>query len=262
LSINEESVKAIEWAEPQLKLLDQRLLPREEVYLLINSVQSVFDAIRDMVVRGAPAIGIVAAYGVVFAARDACEAVGEDESGEWVEKVKKDIQALRQSRPTAINLFWALDRMAERLEGLEQGEAESSLLALAKQIHQEDWEANKVMGELGAELIANSQVSGSAILTHCNAGALATGGYGTALGVVRSGFKRGVITKVYADETRPWMQGARLTAWELIKDDIPCCLLADSLRAPQLGNELIKAGILLSILGGSNVNAGGKSKST
>ena len=225
-------VNAIEWVAPRLKLLDQRLLPQDEKYLFLNEVQSIFDAIRNMVVRGAPAIGIVAAYGVVFSANKHCQ--NQDQkphSKDWSSKIKQDIELLRQSRPTAINLFWALDRMEGLLETLQREAAESQLLALAIQIHQDDGDANRVIGKLGAEIIAKSQMGRSAVLTHCNAGALATGGYGTALGVIRSGVELGIISQVYADETRPWMQGARLTAWELSKDNIPCCLLADSAAA-------------------------------
>ncbi|MBV1880737.1 MAG: S-methyl-5-thioribose-1-phosphate isomerase [Pseudomonadales bacterium] len=222
-------VKAIEWEGGRLKLLDQRLLPQQEIYLHIDDVQSVFDAIRDMVVRGAPAIGIVAAYGVVLSARAHCSDQRQDsEDASWSEKIGKDIEFLRQSRPTAINLFWALDCMSGLLSKLHRENAERQLLTMASQIHQDDWDANRVMGGLGAELIANSDTRRTAVLTHCNAGALATGGYGTALGVIRSGVEQGVITKVYADETRPWLQGARLTAWELSQDNIPCYLLADS----------------------------------
>lgn len=219
----------------QLRLLDQRLLPQEEKYLVINDVGAVFNAIREMVVRGAPAIGIVAAYGVALSAKAHCRQGGESTGGEQklgggdgLNNVKKDIETLRQSRPTAINLFWALDRMSALLATLVEEDAYSLFLSEAVRIHQDDWDANRAMGKLGAELIAKSHPRHPAVLTHCNAGALATGGYGTALGVIRSCFEQGLISNVYAGETRPWMQGARLTAWELTKDAIPCCLLADS----------------------------------
>jgi methylthioribose-1-phosphate isomerase len=172
-----------------------------------------------MVVRGAPAIGITAAYGVVLAAR---RHVAESPQA-WQAGVLQDIAVLAAARPTAVNLVWALQRMQCRLA--TAGDAPvAALLDEARRIHAEDVAANRRMGEAGAALLDK----GCAVLTHCNAGALATGGYGTALGVVRSAWAAGKLRQVYADETRPWLQGARLTAWELLRDQIPVTLLSDS----------------------------------
>ncbi|MCF6255872.1 MAG: S-methyl-5-thioribose-1-phosphate isomerase [Gammaproteobacteria bacterium] len=217
-----DTVQAIRWENKQLQLLDQRLLPHKTVYLEFDGVVVVAEAIRDMVVRGAPAIGITAAYGVVLAAR----ARFAESSANWKALIEADLQTLAQSRPTAVNLFWAIECMREVITGL-QGDPEPALLAEAKKIHSNDIAACRCMGERGAALIEQP----CAILTHCNAGALATGGYGTALGVVRAGFSAGKITHVYADETRPWMQGARLTAWEMVQENIPVTLQVEGAAA-------------------------------
>ena len=216
-----DTVRAILWDGNCLRLLDQRLLPHEETYLSLDTPEAVAEAIADMVVRGAPAIGITAAYGVVLAARRAYAA----EPAEWQRRIRPDLELLARSRPTAVNLFWALERMEGAFTAIA-GDPESALLAEAQAIHEEDLAANHRMGELGAELI-----EGGGVLTHCNAGALATGGYGTALGVIRSAYAAGRVDAVYADETRPWLQGARLTAWELVRDGIPVTLLADGAAA-------------------------------
>jgi len=212
------SVRPIRWHEDCLKLIDQRLLPAEVTEISYNDVAAVADAIRDMVVRGAPAIGITAAFGVVIAAR----AHYAKNPGNWRESIEDDLSMLAEARPTAINLFWAIERMRGCFAEIE-GDPMERLLAEAKTIHDEDIAANMRMGELGAGLIS----AGSSILTHCNAGALATGGYGTALGVIRSAVTAGKVEQVYADETRPWLQGARLTAWELLQDGIPVSLIAE-----------------------------------
>ncbi len=212
------SVFPIRWHENTLKLLDQRLLPAEVTEIRYDSVAAVADAIRDMVVRGAPAIGITAAFGVVIAAR----ARYAENPGNWRKSIGEDLRLLADARPTAINLFWAIERMRGYFDEIE-GDPVERLLTEAKTIHEEDIAANKRMGELGANLIS----TGSSILTHCNAGALATGGYGTALGVIRSAVAAGKVDQVFADETRPWLQGARLTAWELLQDGIPVSLIAE-----------------------------------
>lgn len=212
------SVFPIRWHEEALKLLDQRLLPAEVTEISYDSVAAVADAIRDMVVRGAPAIGITAAFGVVIAAR----ARYAESPDNWRESIGKDLRLLADARPTAINLFWAIERMRGCFDEIE-GDPVERLLTEAKTIHEEDIAANKRMGDLGAQLIG----AGSNILTHCNAGALATGGYGTALGVIRSAVAAGKVGQVFADETRPWLQGARLTAWELLQDGIPVSLIAE-----------------------------------
>jgi len=219
-----DTVRPILWTEQGLQLLDQRHLPARVEHVLCRSAAEVADAIRSMVVRGAPAIGIAAAYGVVLAAREAYAA----DPQRWRELIEPGLQRLAESRPTAVNLFWALARMRERMR-LVAGRPEHELLAEARAIQEEDLAANLYMGELGAKLIDGP----TAVLTHCNTGSLATAGYGTALGVIRSAYTAGKITRVYADETRPWLQGARLTAWELKQDSIPVTLIADA-AAPLL----------------------------
>ncbi len=215
---NNNSVTAIKWQDDHLLLLDQRLLPHQVVWLDISSTEQTVAAISDMVVRGAPAIGITAAYGIVIAA----QACFTKAPGSWQAQIRVDLEQLRNARPTAVNLVWAIDRMTDLINRIE-GDPVPRLLAEAKAIHEEDIAANRRMGKLGAELI----LPGKAVLTHCNAGSLATGGYGTALGVIRSAWQQKRIDAVYADETRPWLQGARLTAWELIEDGIPTDLIVE-----------------------------------
>ncbi len=233
-----DSVEAVRWQGNGLQLLDQRALPQEVAYLDYDRAGGVAEAIRDMVVRGAPAIGITAAYGVVLAARTRFAQSPEG----WKQAIEADLQALADARPTAVNLFWAIERLRGVIAGIE-GDPEPVLLAEARRIHEEDIAANRRMGELGAALIE----SPCAILTHCNAGALATGGYGTALGVVRAGFASGRITGVYADETRPWLQGARLTAWEMVQEGIPVTLQAEGTAA-----HLMKQGRIGWVIVGSD----------
>ncbi len=218
-----DRIRAVEWEGDRLKLIDQRLLPGRLEHLYFDNLPDAARAIHDMVVRGAPAIGITAAYAVVLAARDRYR----DNPRSWRADIGPDLEQLASARPTAINLRWAVERMRALIKALPDGDPLPRLLAEAKHIHAEDIAANRRMGELGAALIQ----SGSGVLTHCNAGALATGGYGTALGVVRAGVAAGRIRDVYADETRPWLQGARLTAWELLQDGIPVTLLADGAAA-------------------------------
>ncbi|MFP3874656.1 MAG: S-methyl-5-thioribose-1-phosphate isomerase [Thiohalophilus sp.] len=217
-----DTFKPVMWQDEAVCLLDQRLLPREHRYIYCRSVAEVTQAIRDMVVRGAPAIGITAAYGVALAARRRYA----DSPGDWRSQLESDLQQLEAARPTAINLHWAIARMRDRLVGLD-GDPFDALLQEARTIHEQDIAANLKLGEFGASLIA----PGSSVLTHCNAGALATGGHGTALGVIRSARAGGKLDTVYADETRPWMQGARLTAWELLQDHIPVTLVAEGAAA-------------------------------
>ena len=234
----QDNVRAVEWSDGVLRLLDQRRLPEEEIWLEYRDAAAVADAIRDMVVRGAPAIGITAAYGVVLAA---VQRHAEDPAG-WKQAMEADFERLAGARPTAVNLFWALDRMRRRIA--EAGDDPvAALLDEARAIHEEDIAANRRMGELGAALLGEGQ----GVLTHCNAGALATGGYGTALGVIRSGWAGGRIARVFADETRPWLQGARLTAWELIRDGIPVTLIAEGAAA-----HLMKIGQVQWVIVGSD----------
>lgn len=214
-----DRVRAIEWEDGRLKLMDQRLLPARLEYLYFGNLPDATRAIHDMVVRGAPAIGITAAYAVVLAARDRYCANPRS----WRADIEPDLERLASARPTAVNLRWAVERMRALIKALPDGDPLPRLLAEAKHIHAEDIAANRRLGELGAALIG----AGSGVLTHCNAGALATGGYGTALGVVRAGVAAKRIKEVFAAETRPWLQGARLTAWELLQDGIPVTLLSD-----------------------------------
>ncbi len=236
------SVTPISWNQHELVLLDQRILPAQESYVTCRDATEVADAIRAMVVRGAPAIGITAAYGVVLAAFK--------NQGAEPKALEADFQVLAESRPTAVNLFWALDRMKKCLDDLGRVDAEA-LEREAVAIHKEDLQANLHMGELGADLIAESGRGN--ILTHCNTGSLATGGYGTALGVIRSAYKRGLVDKVFADETRPWLQGARLTAWELCQDDIPVHLIADSAAA----HVMKTCGVSWVVVGADRITANG-----
>jgi len=217
-----DKIRPVCWENNQLKLLDQRILPQKYEFISYDDSKSVADAITDMVVRGAPAIGITAAFAVVLAAR---KRYAED-SGSWKVSIDEDLQYLADSRPTAVNLFWAIAQMKDAIFQIT-GNPEAELIAKAQLILDEDIVANKTMGEAGAGLIGEK----CSVLTHCNAGALATGGYGTALGVIRSAYAQGKIENVYADETRPWMQGSRLTAWELAHDGIPVTLQSDSVAA-------------------------------
>lgn len=211
-------LKAVEWiaGEGALKLLDQRALPGREAYVSCRTVEDVARAIEGMTVRGAPAIGIAAAYGVVLGARCGRGAVFEA------------LERLARTRPTAVNLFGALNRMRAVLEAdpaLEGEPLAGALLDEAVRLHEADVEANRRMGAYGAELLPRTAV----VLTHCNAGAIATGGHGTALGVLRSAREAGKTVRVYADETRPLLQGARLTAWELARDGFDVTLIADGM---------------------------------
>lgn len=209
-----DKVKAIEWRDGALHLLDQRVLPSRERWVACVTVDAVADAIRTMVVRGAPAIGICAAYGLVLAARERIA-----EGGDWQAAWEEDYALLAHTRPTASNLFWALQRMRDRLK--QHADPLVVLEAEAVAIHESDREANVVMAQLGMERIRKHQGNAQAILTHGNAGALASGGVGTALGVIHAAYLEGLVEQVYVNETRPWLQGSRLTAWELAGQGIP-----------------------------------------
>ena len=228
---------AIVWKNGSLYLLDQRALPEIEQFILLQTADETAKAISEMVVRGAPAIGVTAAYGVVLAAKQVFEQFGSD----WKAHIDPLLTQLAQSRPTAVNLVWAIDKMRAAIANIEHSvNPVSELEQLAIAIHEKDIEDNRAIGDFGAKLIktglieANSIDSGVGIITHCNAGALATGGYGTALGVVRSVHFQGNLNRVYADETRPWLQGARLTSWELVRDNIPVTLIADGAAASRM----------------------------
>ena len=233
-----DSIRAVEWKDNHLVLLDQRKLPQHEQYVHLYGAEETADAIRNMVVRGAPAIGIVAAYALVMAARKSYKQYPHD----WRTRLEAEKDLLMKSRPTAVNLMWALKRMSAELANL-QDDPDVRLLELAKRIHQEDIDANYRMGELGSALINPTH----GVLTHCNTGSLATGGYGTALGVIRRAYSDGKIEHVYADETRPWWQGSRLTAWELVKDKIPAHLICEGAAA-----HLMKLGKVSWVIVGSD----------
>ena len=241
-----DAVRAVRWADDRLQLLDQRLLPEREAVLDCADSAAVARAITDMVVRGAPAIGVTAAFGAVLAAREALAEA--DPAAAFAERLAR----LNAARPTAVNLAWALERMG-RVAGsgaAAPGQPDpDALLAEAEAIHAEDVAANRRMGELGAAFIA----PGSGVLTHCNTGSLATGGYGTALGVIRRAWADGRLNAVYAGETRPWLQGARLTAWELAADAVPATLLTDG-----AGAALMRSGaVQWVIVGADRVAANG-----
>ena len=244
-----EKVTAIAWREGALHLLDQRSLPFTQTWLAYDSAAAVADAIRLMVVRGAPAIGIAAAYAVVLAVRARVAA-----GGDWQAALEEDFQLLSESRPTAVNLFWALNCMRERLQRLKAGDDPLRVMEQeAVGIHASDREANLTMAQLGMEVIRQQQGNSQPVMTHCNAGALATGGFGTALGVIRAAYLEGLVEHVYADETRPWLQGSRLTAWELACDGVPVSLNADSAAAHLMKTK----GITWVIVGADRIAANG-----
>jgi methylthioribose-1-phosphate isomerase len=218
----EDDIRAVQWRDGQVILLDQRLLPGAERYLGLTSADEVAGAIADMVVRGAPAIGITAAYGVVLAAAAGYRAHGE----RWRRELGPALEPLRRARPTAVNLAWAIARMTADIDRID-GDPLPALLARARALHEDDVRANRTMGKHGAACFDRPV----GVLTHCNTGSLATGGFGTALGVIRTAHAEGRLREVYAGETRPWLQGARLTAWELAHDAIPMRLIADGAAA-------------------------------
>lgn len=222
-----DRVRAVQWRGDHLRLLDQRLLPQEERWIDCRNASDVTQAIKDLAVRGAPAIGIAAAWGVVLAAQQGMP-------------LDAALAQLRAARPTAVNLMWALDRMKARVAA---GADAQALEREAQAIQDEDLAANRHMGGLGAALIE----PGSGVLTHCNTGSLATAGFGTALGVIRAGVAQGRITNVFAGETRPWQQGARLTMYELVRDGIPAKLIADS-----AASHLMKSGAVQWVVVGAD----------
>jgi methylthioribose-1-phosphate isomerase len=239
-------IQAVIFKEGTLSLLDQRKLPQEIIYLHTQKYQEVAQMIKEMVVRGAPAIGISAGYGMLLAAIELIQSGGSIQTQTGLDFLTNAHLLLAQSRPTAVNLFWALDRMKKCLDQIKDDqELIPQFQRQAIAIHEEDLEACQKMGDFGADLIASTHLKSSsskiAVLTHCNAGALATGGYGTALGVIRSLWRDGYLERVYADETRPYLQGARLTAWELLEDQIPTTLLCDHMAAHMMQRGLVQA---------------------
>ncbi len=243
-------IRTLEWTDEGVVMIDQRRLPTEELYPVFRTYQAVAEAIRDMVVRGAPAIGVAAAMGVALGARD----IRTDDATEFEREFNQICEVLAATRPTAVNLFWAIERMRHLYRslsraGLSLADIRARLIAEAQQMHEEDVAANQAMGRFGAELIPD----GATVLTHCNAGALATAGYGTALGVIRAAVEAGKRVAVFADETRPFLQGARLTAWELHKDHIPVTLITDN-----MAGHFMKAGrIDCVIVGADRIAANG-----
>ena len=215
--------KTLEWTQEGVVMIDQRKLPGEELYPVFKTYQEVAQAIRDMVVRGAPAIGVAAAMGVALGAKQ----IQTDDVQEFEQLLGEICDTLASTRPTAVNLFWAIERMKrvfrQHVQTGDLQQVKQALEAEAVQMHAEDIALNRRMGSFGASLL------GERVLTHCNAGALATAGYGTALGVIRAAVEQGKKIQVFADETRPFLQGARLTAWELQKDKIPVTLITDNM---------------------------------
>ncbi len=239
--------RTVAWEDESVVLIDQRRLPQEESYLVCREPAEVAAAIRDMAVRGAPAIGVSAALGIALGARRS-----RAEGPALREEFEAVCEQMRVTRPTAVNLFWAIERMRRRFAREEPrgGTAvRDGLLAEAQAILDEDVAACRRMGDLGAALITRP----SRVLTHCNAGALATGGYGTALGVIRSAARDGKVLGVFADETRPYLQGARLTAWELSRDGIPTTLIADSMA----GHMMATGQVDLVVVGADRIAANG-----
>jgi methylthioribose-1-phosphate isomerase len=210
------------WDSKQLQLLDQRVLPHKQEYIGYSQANDVATAIKNMVVRGAPAIGVTAAFACVLAARAAQERDQPVNADQWLSSMQADLELLQRSRPTAVNLFWAIDQ-AKKIIAAGGIDVSIKLEEWAVMLFNQDIKTNRAMGELGATLLTENSV----IYTHCNAGALATCGYGTALGVIRGACANNLIKHVYVGETRPWMQGSRLTAFELQQDNIPCSLIIE-----------------------------------
>lgn len=242
------SFRTIEWRDNAVVILDQTKLPTEEQYNRYSDYNSVAEAIKGMVVRGAPAIGVAAAMGIALGARE----IIADTHESFFRQLENVCDVLARTRPTAVNLFWAIERMkrtASSLQGQPLDAIRAGLQAEAIEIEQEDLRICKAIGSNGAELIPH----GATVLTHCNAGALATAGYGTALGVIRAAHEAGKQIQVFADETRPWLQGARLTTWELMKDQIPVTLIADNMA----GFFMSRGAITCCVVGADRIAANG-----
>ncbi len=229
-------IKTLEWTDSGVRFIDQTKLPMEESYVTCKTHEQVADVIRTMVVRGAPAIGVAAAMGIALGVKNSkASSVGE------LKRELDDICTLiGNTRPTAVNLFWAIRRMRDKFETLRVRplpQIKQALIDEAKRMHAEDIAANQAMGQFGAALMP----ANGGVLTHCNAGALATCGYGTALGVIRAAVEKGKKIHVYADETRPFLQGSRLTAWELMKDGIPTTVISDNMAGALMKLDKIDA---------------------
>jgi methylthioribose-1-phosphate isomerase len=229
-------IKTVEWTDAGVRFIDQTKLPMEETYVTCRNYEEVADAIRTMIVRGAPAIGVSAAMGVALGVRDS----KANDNLELRREFAHICEVLADTRPTAVNLFWGIRRMREKFEQVSDqpiAAIKETLVAEAQRVLAEDIATNQLMGKHGAVLMP---VSGG-VLTHCNAGALATAGYGTALGVIRAAVDSGKKLHVFADETRPFLQGSRLTAWELMKDNIPTTLIADNMAGAMMRQGKISA---------------------
>src|SRR5437870_3068550 len=232
-------VQTLEWTDSGVRFIDQTKLPTEEAYVTCKTYEQVADAIRNMVVRGAPAIGVSAAMGIALGVKNSKAESGSD--------LKRDFDqicdVIGKTRPTAVNLFWAIKRMQQKFETLRVrpiAQIRQSLVEEAQRMHAEDIAINQAMGKHGAALMPAS----GGVLTHCNAGVLATAGYGTALGVIRAAVEAGKKINVYADETRPFLQGSRLTAWELVKDGIPTTVISDNMSGAMMRQGKIGAVIV------------------
>ena len=229
-------IQTLEWTEQGVRFIDQTKLPTEEIYLTCKTHEQVADAIRTMVVRGAPAIGVAAAMGIALGMK----AAKAENAAELKRELDQICDNMGKTRPTAVNLFWAIGRMQEKFERMRVrpvAQIKEALVEEAKRMHAEDIAANQAMGRHGATLMPNE----GGVLTHCNAGALATAGYGTALGVIRAAVEAGKKIHVYADETRPFLQGSRLTAWELMKDGIPTTVISDNMAGAMMRQGKIGA---------------------
>ena len=234
--MNEKNIETLRWVDDHFEMIDQRVLPSEFSYISYNSAKSVANGIRSMVVRGAPAIGCAAAYGVALEAIK----IQSLNKVDFLSGMSDACKILLESRPTAINLFWAVNRMQLIIKDnhhIDPRELALILLEEAHNIKAEDIKINRMMGSFGAELLSD----GANVLTHCNAGALATAGHGTALGVIRSAVESGKNIFVIADETRPFLQGARLTAWEMVQEGIPITLISDNMSGHLMSNGEVDA---------------------
>jgi methylthioribose-1-phosphate isomerase len=229
-------IQTLEWTDSGVRFIDQTKLPTEEVFVNCTTAEQVADVIRNMVVRGAPAIGVSAAMGIALGVKNSKAETG----AELKQDFDRCCDLIGKTRPTAVNLFWAIRRMQDKFESLRVRpvpQIRQALIEEAQRMHAEDIAANQAMGRFGATLMPAS----GGVLTHCNAGALATCGYGTALGVIRAAVEQGKKIHVYADETRPFLQGSRLTAWELMKDNIPTTVISDNMAGAMMRQGKIGA---------------------
>ena len=232
-------IQTLEWTDHGVRFIDQTKLPTEETYVNCTTYQEVADVIRNMVVRGAPAIGVAAAMGIALGVKNS----KAESTGDLKRDFDQICDLIGKTRPTAVNLFWAIKRMQQKFETLRVRpipQVKQSLIEEAQRMHAEDIAINQAMGKHGATLMPAS----GGVLTHCNAGALATAGYGTALGVIRAAVEAGKKIHVYADETRPFLQGSRLTAWELVKDNIPTTVISDNMSGAMMRQGKIGAVIV------------------